>query len=156
MAINKAEAAAAAVVVAIGVTLFVHAYRLDYMVENVPGPGFLPLWLAVGIVAAGLVLAAKALRPALASAERIDWPQRYGWTRIAIMLGALAVALFVLEPLGFLVTATLFMSAVVFALGVRSWPMLLGVPVLAALVLHLVFVVWLDVPLPAGLLAFGE
>lgn len=156
MAINKAEALAAAVVVAIGATLLAHAYRLDYMVENVPGPGFLPLWLGFGIVAAGLVLSAKALRPALADGEPIDWPRRYGWNRIAIMLGALALALYVLEPLGFLLTATLFMIALVFSLGVRSWPLLLGVPIVAALVLHLVFVVWLGVPLPPGVLTFGE
>jgi len=153
---NKAETGAGALVVAIGVTLLIHAKRLDYMVENIPGPGFLPLWLAIGIIAAGAILTLKALRPALAGTEPIDWPQRSGWVQIGVMLGALAVALVVLEPLGFLLTAALFMASLVFSLGVRSWSVLLVVPIVAALVLHLVFVVWLGVPLPLGVLSLFE
>ena len=38
----------------------------------------------------------------------------------------------VLEPLGFLLTAALFMASLVFSLGVRSWAMLLAVPIVAA------------------------
>jgi hypothetical protein len=153
---NRAEAVAGALVVTIGVTLLVHAKRLEYLVENVPGPGFLPLWLAIGIIAAGAILTFKALRPAPAGTEPIDWPQRPGWVQIGVMLGALAVALLVLEPLGFLLTAALFMAALLFSLGVRSWAMLLAVPIVAALVLHLVFVVWLGVPLPLGVLSLFE
>jgi putative tricarboxylic transport membrane protein len=153
---NKSETIAGALVVGIGVALLIHANKLAYMIENVPGPGFLPLWLGIGIVATGVVLTGKALRPAAAAIAAIDWPPRSGWVRICVMLGALAVALLILEPLGFLLTAMLFMAALVFSLGVRSWPTLLGVPIVSALVLHLVFVVWLGVPLPMGILSLFE
>ncbi len=153
---NKAETIAGALVLAIGVALLVHATKLDYMIENVPGPGFLPLWLGIGILVTGAILTAKALRPTLAGAEPIAWPQRPGWIQIGVMLGALGIALLVLEPLGFLLAAMLFMVVLVFSLGVRSWGMLLGVPVVSALALHLVFVVWLGVPLPLGVLSFVE
>jgi putative tricarboxylic transport membrane protein len=153
---NKNETIAGALVVGIGVALLVHAAKLDYMVENVPGPGFLPLWLGIAIVATGIILTGKALRPAAAAMAAIDWPPRSGWVQIGVMLGGLALALLVLEPLGFLLTAMLFMAGLVFSLGVRSWPMLLGVPIVSALVLHLVFVVWLAVPLPSGVLSLIE
>jgi putative tricarboxylic transport membrane protein len=151
---NKAEALAGALVSAVGLVLLFHASRLEYLVEEVPGPGFLPLWLGIGILACGVILAVKALYPALARghAEPIEWPERAGWVQIAIMLGGLAIALYVLEPLGFLLTASLFIAGLMFSLGVRSWPKLIGMPIAAAVVLHLVFVTWLGVPLPMGVL----
>lgn len=156
MVINKAEAAAGTLIAAVGVVLLIHASRLEFMVEEVPGPGFLPLWLGIGIAACGVILALKALRPALADVKRIDWPQAPGWLQIGVMLGGLGFALYVLEPLGFLVTASLFIAGLMISLGVRSWPKLIGVPILAAVVLHLVFVTWLGVPLPMGLLSLIE
>jgi putative tricarboxylic transport membrane protein len=156
MATNKAEAIAGALVFGTGLLLLFYASRLEYTVENVPGPGFLPLWLGIGIVITGVILTAKAFRPALVHAERIEWPQRPGWIQIAVMLGSLAAALYVLEPLGFLLTASLFIACLMFSLGVRAWPKLIGVPIVAAVVLHLVFVVWLGVPLPMGVLSLTE
>ena len=153
---NKTEATAGTLVAALGLLLLVNARRLEYMVEEVPGPGFLPLWLGIGILACGAILALKALRPARSHAQRIEWPERPGWVQIAVMIGGLGVGLYVLEPLGFLITASLFIAALMVSLGVRSWPKLIGVPILAAVVLHLVFVVWLGVPLPMGLLSPGE
>jgi hypothetical protein len=59
----------------------------------------------------------------------------------------------VLNTLGFLVTTAAFVAVVIFGLGIRSWRMLASVPLLAAIGLYLVFAVWLNVPLPKGLLA---
>jgi putative tricarboxylic transport membrane protein len=156
MAMNKAEAIAGALVFGTGLLLLIYASRLVYLVENVPGPGFLPLWLGIGILTTGGILMAKAFRPAPADALRIEWPQRPGWIQIAVMLGSLALALYVLEPFGFLLTASLFIACLMFSLGVRAWPKLIGVPIVAAVVLHVVFVVWLGVPLPMGVLSFTE
>jgi putative tricarboxylic transport membrane protein len=153
---NKPEAAAGVLVIAIGGALLFHASKLAYMIEKVPGPGFLPLWLSFGLLVTGLILTIKAVRPALASVEPIDWPKPAGWRQIAVMLGALAIALLVLELLGFLFTAMLFMAAMVYSLGLRTWPMLTAVPVLGAVVLHFVFAVWLGVPLPQGVLAIFQ
>ena len=70
------------------------------------------------------------------------------------MLGAMAVSLVVLEKLGFMVTTTLFMVVVVFGLGVRSRWVLATVPLVSAVMLYVIFAVWLRVPLPKGILAF--
>ena len=150
---NKPEAIAGAVVVVIGASLLVAASRLAYLVEGVPGPGFLPLWLSFGVIATGIILTVKALRGRLV-AEAIEWPDAAGWRQVGMMLGTLALALLVLEHLGFVLTAMAFMAVIVFSLGVRSWRMLLGVPVLSAAGLYLVFATWLRVPLPQGILTF--
>ncbi|MBI2224775.1 MAG: tripartite tricarboxylate transporter TctB family protein [Betaproteobacteria bacterium] len=151
---NKGEAVAGAVCVAIGVLMLLESIKFPYFVEGVPGPGFLPLWISLGIIGAGLVLAVKGIRPRLVLQEGITWPEAAGWRRVGLMLGALAVSLLLLEILGFMVTTTLFMAVVVFGLGVRSWRMLAAVPLLSAVGLYAIFAVWLRVPLPKGILAF--
>jgi hypothetical protein len=153
---NKTEAVGGAIVLAIGAILAIEAYKLPYMVENVPGPGFLPLWLAGSILLAGATITLKALRGTLRDLPDISWPDAWGWRQVLVMIGSLAVALLVLTKLGFLVTTALFMAIVIYSLGGRSWPILVLAPIAAAGILYLVFAVWLDVPLPQGLFGAAD
>jgi hypothetical protein len=153
---NKAEAVAGAIVLLIGAVLAIEAYQLPYMVENVPGPGFLPLWLGGGILLTGATIMLKALRGAYRSLPEIAWPDAWGWRQVTVMFGSLAVALLLLNQLGFLITTALFMAAVIFSLGGRSWPTLIFAPIAAAGILYLVFAVWLNVPLPQGLFGLPD
>ncbi len=149
---NKAETVAGTLFVAIGVAMLLQAMKFPYFVESVPGPGFLPRWIAGGIIAAGLALAMKGIWPRLLIAEAVAWPEAPGWRRVGLMLGALAVALLLLKTLGFMLVTTLFMAAVVFGLGIRSWRILASVPLVSAVALYVIFAVWLLVPLPKGTL----
>jgi len=153
---NKAEAVAGSVFVAIGAWMLLEAIKMPYFVEGVPGPGFLPRWVAFGLIGSGLVLTAKGIWPRLALQEGVAWPTAAGWQRVGLMLGALAVSLLLLNILGFVVITTLFMAVVVFGLGVRSWRILASVPLVSAVALYVIFAVWLRVPLPKGILAFFE
>lgn len=149
---NKAETVAGSLFVAIGVAMLLQAMKFPYFVENVPGPGFLPRWIAGGIITAGLALAAKGIWPRLLIAEAVAWPEAPGWRRVGLMLGALAVSLLLLKTLGFMLVTALFMAAVVFGLGIRSWLILASVPLASAVALYVIFAVWLLVPLPKGTL----
>lgn len=151
---NKAETAAGSVFVVLGVLVLLETLKFPYFLEGVPGPGFLPLWVSFGIIGTGLVLTAQGIPRRLAPRDEIMWPDAAGWRRVGLMLGALAVSLLLLEMLGFMVTVTLFMAVVIFCLGVRSWRMLVSVPLLSAIGLYGIFAVWLRVPLPKGILAF--
>lgn len=153
---NKAETLAGAVFVAIGAFMLFESMKFPYMLAGIPGPGFLPRWIAIGIIGTGLVLTAKGIRPGLAVQEVIDWPDATGWRRVGLMIGALAVSLLVLDKLGFLVTTALFMVVVVYGLGSRSWWTLVSMPLVAAIGLYVIFAVWLRVPLPKGILVFFE
>jgi len=148
---NKSEIFSGLIVVAIGVALGIEAYRLPYMVEDVPGPGFLPLWLAGGILIAGATILMKSLRGAGHSLPGITWPDGWGWRQVLTMLGSLGVSLLLLTKLGFFITTTAFMALMIYSLGGRSWPTLIFAPIAAAGILYLVFAVWLNVPLPQGL-----
>ena len=151
---NTAETVAGGVFVALGAAMLFESLKLAYFGEGGPGPGFLPRWVAGGLILCGLVLAAKGIRPALGVRAVVPWPDASGWRRIALMLAALAVALILLDKLGFLVVTTVFMAVLIFGLGVRSWPMLASIPLIAAIGLYVVFAVWLRVPLPKGIFSF--
>lgn len=153
---KKAEAIVAAGVLALGGWIMFEANRMPYLVEGVPGPGFLPLWLALGILGTGLILLWQAIRPGIRIADVIAWPDATGWRNVGLVLGSLVAALLLLQPLGFLLTVTLFMAVVIFFLGIRSWITVICAPLLASIVLYLVFAVFLQVPLPKGVLAFFE
>lgn len=150
---NRAEVGAGALVLAVGVSLLVAALRFPFFLQSGPGPGLLPVVVAVGILAAGLVLVVKALR-GRDTVEAPRWAPPAGWLRVALMLAALSVCFLVLELLGFLVVTTLFMGVMIFCLGERSWRMLATVPPLSAIALYAVFAVWLRVPLPKGIITF--
>ena len=153
---NKAETVGGGVFTAIGVLMLLESMKFAYFLDGVPGPGFLPRWIAGGLVVIGLILTVKGIRPAVALPEAIPWPDASGWRRLAVMIGALAFALLLLDKLGFVIVVTVFMAVVMFSLGVRSWRMLATVPVLTAIGLYVVFAVWLQVPLPRGVLVFFE
>lgn len=142
-------------IVALGGFILLETLRkLPYAVDAVPGPGFLPLWLSLGIIALGLVLTVQGLRTAAAAREVVEWPERDGWRRIAIVVVALAAGLWLLEPLGFLLVMVLYVAVVGFGLGMRSWRVLVPVSLLVAVALYGIFGLWLRVPLPKGILAF--
>jgi putative tricarboxylic transport membrane protein len=149
---EKAETAGGLLLLTVGAILLFEAYKLPYMVEDVPGPGFLPLWLAIGILLAGLSVTVSAVRGRLRPGEPIVWPATWGWRQVITMMAALALALLFLDTAGFLVTTTLFMAVVIYSLGVRSWLMLISAPLAAAGILYSIFALWLRVPLPQGIL----
>lgn len=150
---NKAEVTAGGVVLAVGLALLIASLGFTFLSAGTPGPGFLPLLIAIGIIASGVALLAGALRGSRVAAQP-SWPSLAGWRHVSLMLVAMAAAFLFLDELGFLVATTLFMAVMIYALGERSWRMLLTVPPLSALALYVVFAVWLRVPLPKGLITF--
>lgn len=126
--------------------------KLDYYVQDVPGPGFLPVWVALGTVVLGAGLVLQGVRASHDADSDAAWPSSTGWLRIAVVWVGLAVVLVVLESAGFLVSAALFSALVAVGLGVRSWRLLATMPVLSAAALYVIFALWLRVPLPKGIL----
>jgi hypothetical protein len=151
--VNKAELTAAGVVLAAGLSLLVASLAFPFLSAGTPGPGFLPLLISAGIIASGVALLAGAVRGSRI-VEKPSWPALAGWWHVGLMLVGMALAFLFLEELGFLIATTLFMAAMIYALGERSWRMLLTVPPLSAIALYTVFAVWLRVPLPRGLITF--
>jgi len=128
---------------ALGVAALLTARGMGLGELTAPGPG---LWPAV--VAALLVGTSAALL-------FVDPAEDYeAWTsataRIAAGLAGLALYVVLFVGIGFIIPTVLLLTAWLRFFGDESWPMSVVLGIGGALVLHLVFVIALGVPFPAG------
>jgi putative tricarboxylic transport membrane protein len=121
-----------------------------------PGPGFFPLILGVlGAVLAALLIERTLRAPAAAAidgaGEDALIPDRAATFRIVSILVLLAATFLALDPIGYRLTALVFITLVLLALGVRN---VIAIAIVAAAgsfgVFH-TFYYWLKVPLPIGM-----
>lgn len=148
---GKAQTGFALLITAFGLFLLKESLKLPMFVLEVPGPGFLPLLLAIAIIGIGVALTAKGAYAWALTSEGV-FPDKLGWQRLAVAVIPLFAFLFLLQTLGFFLMCLLYLAVVAFGLGIRSWRVLVTLPLAATVVLHLVFSVWLKVPLPKGIL----
>jgi hypothetical protein len=123
-----------------------------YWGENGPGPAFLPFWL--GLVMA--VLAATLLVGALRSRDPGPaWlPSGDGLRRLALVVGATAAFVALLNVVGMTIGTVLFLVVLMRFLDRQPWPLTIAVALAVAGLNYLVFTRWLHVPLPAGPFGF--
>jgi putative tricarboxylic transport membrane protein len=111
-----------------------------------PGPGFMPVALSAGLIALGIGCAARAWI-ARAGSERTDFAE----TGALAVVAALAAAILLLEPIGFLPVSVLFLTVLFKALGKDSSLACTALGVAIGGGSWLVFDKLLGVQLPAGL-----
>ena len=141
--------------IALALVAGVAAQRLPTtFADEFAGPAFMPtlLSIALGICGAGIVFQAHSLRPT----DRMPgWLEadRAGAIRIAVVAGATAAYNVLLEPLGYLIVTFAFLVFMLFYLKV-SWFLNLIISLIATVSTYALFVIWLKVVLPMGLLEF--
>jgi hypothetical protein len=139
------DLAVAAVFAALGAVWVWQAGALDLWNRETPGPGFLP------VVFGGLLVALAAIAALQAILAPAPVPEAEGgFGKPLLVLGATLGGVLGLEALGFALSVFLMLFAL-FALAERKRPipaLLVAAGVAGAL--HLVFAVWLAVPLPQG------
>jgi putative tricarboxylic transport membrane protein len=121
---------------------------LSFWADTTAGPAFLPVWLAV----AGVVLFVLRLLEARRSPSAIAWPDRRALVRVAMILGGLIAVPVVSPLLGLVPALALFVGFLLLAvLRQALWPSLATLAITVGLV-YGIFVGWLSVPLPKGIL----
>lgn len=140
------------VIAGIGLVFLVSSLNItDMMGERLP-PWVLPLSLSLCIVVAGLVLSFKSWRVVQADIE-VQWPDRAGFLHLLVFCGLTTGYLFGIDVLGMPVATACYVAATVWQLN-RHTVQALSVAVVAALIVHYVFGVGLDMNFPAGV--FGR
>jgi putative tricarboxylic transport membrane protein len=88
----------------------------------------------------------------LVPAEGKDDDEGYpaSWIRAWAVIVAAWLSTWLLQPLGFLVSTTLFLLVFLLVMGVRSWKMLIGFPTIYTLVTWYIFSQLLKIILPLG------
>lgn len=109
--IRDRDVLSGAALAALGVFILTQALQWNYLGPDGPGPGFFPVWygLLMVVLSLGLVLKA-AIRPDQEARSAIDW---HGTGRALSTWAMFAVAIALMEPLGFLASMGLMTFAVV-------------------------------------------
>ena len=123
---------------------------LSFWADTTPGPAFVPVWLAIAGALLFVLRLAEARRTR--SSVPVQWPDRAALARVAMVVGGLA-AVPLIAPLVGLVPALALFVAYLLLVVLRQplWPSLAAVGITVGLV-YTIFVGWLGVPLPRGLI----
>ena len=119
------------------------AYPIGTLAE--PGPGYLPLLLAVFLGAMGLLVALWGVRSAPLAAMK--------WTeapRAVVILIACGVATLALERIGYRLTMIALLVVFLGVIERKNWFMVAAVAIGFSLISYALFATWLRVPLPLG------
>ena len=115
-----------------------------------PGSAFLPFWLALVMGALSLVMLVRSVRQAERGA---DWlPRGAGLRDMLVVLGATIAFIALLRVTGMVVGTALYLAGLVWYLGRHRWWVTAAVALAAAFFNWLVFVRWLRVPMPEGII----
>jgi len=145
---KKSDVVPALLMLVLSAAIAFDTRSLSFWADTTPGPAFLPVWLAV----AGAVLFVLRLVEARRSREVIAWPDTAALVRIVVIFGALALVPLVSPLVGLVLALALFVAFLLLAvLRQPLWPSLAAVSITIGLV-YAIFVGWLDVPLPKGLI----
>ena len=148
---RSADRVTAALLLAFAVAFSVGALKqYQWWGSGGPGPAFMPFWL-------GLVMACLALGLLLRSLKEQNpgaaWlPRGEGLRDMLVVLAATVAFIALLKVTGMIIGTALYLAFLVRYLGRHRWWVTLSVAVAAAGFNWLVFVHWLRVPMPEGML----
>jgi|WetSurSiteA1Bulk_404760.scaffolds.fasta_scaffold115847_2 putative tricarboxylic transport membrane protein len=139
----------------VGVLFCIGGLHYGIRRSGIPGPGFLPFVTGLILVALSLLLLVSRVWKAPGEADPKGEPMPGGQAlrRILIVLGALCLYALILEPLGFVLTAFLFMI-VVLRLEPRRWSFVMPAAIGTTVFFYILFKTLLRVPLPPGILGY--
>ena len=148
---NHYDRIAAGFFFGVGAFFALYACTIEIGAWNEPGPGFLPFWGGIILVAMSVALLARTWKRKSMALPSF-FPERDSWKRAAATFAALIAYNLVFDALGFTLTTFLFIGALVKFIFPQSWLKSLIVAAAAAIVARLLFVNFLQTQLPMGFL----
>jgi len=134
------------------------AWSFQYGTEFAPGPGFAPVWISAIGIAISLLIALNAWRSARRCAPEAQHDasalDRAGLFRVGATLVALVVMVAITPWLGFVPSILVFLLFLTLGVQRLSWLAGVGASVGTVVFVYLVFVRFLEVPIPSGPLGF--
>lgn len=142
----------ALLLLAFAVYIVAQAQQLSYMQGRVPGPGFAPFWIGLGLGLAALAILVGSWKPRPSGAPAPGQPEEdltaaaRPWTLLAIV-AATVVGVALVDRLGMLAALALLLLVLVRILA-GSWRAAMLTAVGLPLLFYLLFGLWLKVPFP--------
>jgi putative tricarboxylic transport membrane protein len=123
---------------------------LPYTADFSPGPGFLPLWLGIGLTIFSLPVIIADLRNR-DRAGRLFRPETVKCVRVLVLI----VVVFLLLPVfGFSAGLALITAGGMRLMGKHSWGSCAVIVIVTAVSIHYLFGQWLSIPLPKGMIGW--
>ena len=120
-----------------------------------PGAGFLPFWLGVLLAVLATILFVSAWRRQATEKDNEPvFPGKQALFAITLVLVGLAVYIFLIEVLGYLVDTFLFIVFLMKVVEREKWPLTLMVAVGTTAGLFITFQVLLQITLPSNMFGF--
>ncbi len=148
---RRADRAAALVLFAFAIFALNEARKLRFGTVSAPGPGFVPLCLAMALAVVSFALVVTAWRSEIVTAASRPSANRPARLRVIGTMLALVIYTFALEPVGFVIATAVLLGFFFRALERQRWWVALLAAVGTSFVTDVVFARWLQVRLPPGL-----
>jgi putative tricarboxylic transport membrane protein len=143
---SKHDIGVAALTLIFGAAAAYESAKLPFGTVRNPGPGFFPWWTSVVLDLLALVLLSQALTLRSTTVGK-DSGRIAKVTALLIALGAY---IFLLDPLGYLLTTFLLVLFMLRAIDAQRWAVALGMAAITSVGSYVVFAIWLSIPLPRG------
>jgi putative tricarboxylic transport membrane protein len=147
-----------ALLLLLSVAILIHIQSFPNIPGQKIGPSLFPGFIAVGLGTCALALIATGLADRRGDGKRAAWIAGEPWMRsprhivaLALVIGVNVFYILLVDALGFIPTAVIYLAALFAVFGVRTrW--ILPLALIVTLVIHYSFYKLLRVPLPWGLL----
>jgi putative tricarboxylic transport membrane protein len=136
----------------IGSYIIVQSLELQYYLDGVPGPGFMPFWAGITLNVLALIILIGSFFGQVKT-EKSPFIKK----DLLKMVGAIGVSLLVAvttEYIGMLLSLGLLAGFFTWFYGLRKWRTVILAAVLTPVALYLIFSLGLGVIFPAGRLGF--
>lgn len=135
----------------LGVATIIFAWLdLPYTSDFSPGPGFLPLWLGIGLAISAVPVIVSEWRKQDRSGKLFR-PETVKCLQVLILI----VAVFLLLPiLGFSAGLAFIAAGGMRLMGRHGWVSCGATVVVTAVCIHYIFGQWLAIPLPQGMIGW--
>src|SRR6266566_1570141 len=147
-----------ALLLLLSVAILIHIQSFPNIPGQKIGPSLFPGFIAVGLATCALALIATGLAARRGDGKQAPWIGGEPWMRsprhivaLTLVIGVNVFYILLVDALGFIATAVIYLAALFAVFGVRTrW--ILPLALIVTLVIHYSFYKLLRVPLPWGLL----
>jgi putative tricarboxylic transport membrane protein len=155
--VDRAQYLVCAVLVAVGAFLIYDAVTLEAGFAKVDpvGPKLFPIVIGVVLIVLAVILAIVIPRGSMGEAdagEDVDPNMPGDWRTVGLLVAAFVALILLVDPLGWVITSTLFFAGAATILGSRHYIRNIAIGLVLALVSFYGFYSGLGIPLPAGIL----
>jgi MFS family permease len=149
--VRSADRVTAALLLAFAVAFSVGALmQYQWWGSGGPGPAFMPFWLGLVMALLALILLLRSLKQQNPGASWL--PRGEGLRDMLVVLAATVAFVALLNVTGMIIGTALYLAFLVRYLGRHRWWVTFAIALAAAGFNWLVFVHWLRVPMPEGML----